>query len=329
MEAHLSHHERVLIICCGVLLVATVISAYANIQLKFDSWIGRTQCDTGFLYSRRYLLFGILLAAVGGGMDLVVIAYIPMSLRSCFSSLSIPISVMLARFTLNERVSRAQLIGVMITVVGSMGAGLFASHETSVHDSAPEVFGFLSNARTRFLAIFTVPLLILSLVASFRASSLKSVPRYWHLIICAYGTAFIGASVSLGGKLLSFLINEHGYHSVPFLTLSIIMVAGSVLQVSLMSAFLSQFEASRALPLYQVINSVLLSVFAAVIFSEPIPNIPGYILGNLISFFGLWLVSRQSSVLKEKVEIELMDSQPLMVLQKSHSLSRKELLMLI
>jgi hypothetical protein len=96
-----------------------------------------------------------------------------------------------------------------------------------------------------------------------------------------------------------------------------------------MSAFLSQFEASRALPLYQVINSVLLSVFAAVIFSEPIPNIPGYILGNLTSFFGLWLVSRQSSVLKEKVEIELMDSQPLMVLQKSYSLSRKELLMLI
>lgn len=329
MEGHSNQNEFVLVICCAVLLLATVISAYANIQLKFDSAISRVDSEERFLYSRRYLVFGILLACVGGAMDLIVIAYIPMSIRSCFSSLSIPISVVLARIALNERISHAQMIGVMITVIGSMAAILFANHETS-SQSSENVTHTLFTTRSAFLAIVNVPLLIVALEA-LRPNPSRTLHRSVHLLLSAYGTAFVGASVSLSGKFLSYILHDHGMHSIHFLVLSALMVLGSVGQVVMMSAFLAKYDASRALPLYQVINSVILSIFAAVIFAEPIPNVSGYVMGNLASFFGLWLLTRQSSSVKEKIEDEVMDFQPLMI-RESFPLTRsypKESFMII
>ena len=313
MEPETSQNELVLIICCAVLLLATFISAYANIQLKFDSSLARSDSGETFMYARRYLLLGISLAAAAGALDLIVIAYVPMSVRSCFSSLSIPISIVLARLMLNERISQVQLFGVMITVIGSMAAILFANHETSLKHSGG-LQHTIFTIRTALLAIVLIPLLVTALIV-IRPNHSRRMPRTLQMVLCAYGTAFVGALVSLVGKFIPQVIFNYGLRSFPFLLISFVMVGGSVFQVVMMSTFLSQFEASRAIPLYHVINGLILSVFATVIFSEPIPNLPGYVLGNLTSFFGLWLLTHQS---KEKLEDDSADFQPLMIHEASN-----------
>lgn len=77
-----------------------------------------------------------------------------------------------------------------------------------------------------------------------------------------------------------------------------------------MSSFLARGDASKALPLYQVVNGIILSVFAAVIFLEPIPNVPGYVSGILVSFAGLGLLSSSSSS-SGKQKYDEADEQPL------------------
>ena len=312
METGLNENDFMLIVFCAILLVSTVVSSLANIQLKFDSMLRKPEVKENTLYSRRYLILGISLSAIGGVMDLLVIGYIPLSVRSCFSSLSIPISVILARMFLHERVSRTQMVGVLVTLCGTFVAVMFASHEKQKVSSI-NVSNVLLTPRVGWLALATLPPLVLALdQLSQRPGRMYASPTI-SLFLCAYATSFVAATVSLAGKFLSEVFVQEGMISVSVWTLAMTLVTGCVVQMVCMSSYLSRFEASRALPLYQVVNGIILSVFAAVIFQEPMPHLAGYVAGISLSFVGLWLLAAHPPV--EKPKSEDVDNEPLIVVE--------------
>lgn len=309
MEFKLSENDITLILCCGTLIVASVITSFANIQLKFDSIFRGTETKSNSVWSRRFLLFGILLSAVGGGMDLVVIAYIPLSIRSCLASLSIPMSVVMARVFLKERVSAAQWFGVVVTVCGTVVAVYFANHETRAK-SAKALAAMILSTRVGWMGLFMLPPFLLSLCVLRKPHRVNEKTGAVSMVLGTYAAAVVAATVSLTGKVMSEILHEEGVVSITFWILCACVVAGSIGQMLLMSSFLARGDASKALPLYQVVNGIILSVFAAVIFLEPIPNVPGYVSGILVSFAGLGLLSSSSSS-SGKQKYDEADEQPL------------------
>lgn len=215
MEFKLSENDITLILCCGTLIVASVITSFANIQLKFDSIFRGTETKSNSVWSRRFLLFGILLSAVGGGMDLVVIAYIPLSIRSCLASLSIPMSVVMARVFLKERVSAAQWFGVVVTVCGTVVAVYFANHETRAK-SAKALAAMILSTRVGWMGLFMLPPFLLSLCVLRKPHRVNEKTGAVSMVLGTYAAAVVAATVSLTGKVMSEILHEEGVVSITF-----------------------------------------------------------------------------------------------------------------
>jgi len=288
MQIENSHDNGLfLFLCCIVLLVGTAISALANIQFKLDA-SSRVKHDSSFLHSRRYFLLGILLSIVAGIADMFVIGHIPFIIRCCFSGLGIPIGVLLARIILNERIEEPQLLGVLMTMVGSTGGVLTTGEGTSGSNQGGSLLWLLSSS---FVIVPTVIVGIREL-----SSQLSSVNgRMKSLCLCAYTVSFVAACSTISARLASWAISASGFLDAYALSILSVCIIVSVLQMSLVAKLLQKFTAVESVPAYQIFNIGWL-VFSGAIFFNEAPNNP-LLFGSslLVSAVGIWLIARGSS----------------------------------
>ena len=116
----------------GLLLAATVVSAESNIQLKLASVRRKGHDDSSSKYPSKFTVLGVLLSILAGLADLLAMRYVPFSVKSCISSLMIPITAVLARLQLGEHASRVQWLGIVTAVAGTSAGVLCASHDAPV-----------------------------------------------------------------------------------------------------------------------------------------------------------------------------------------------------
>ena len=308
----MGHNEFMIIISSIILLTGSVLAAYANILLKIDSRSRTTRSESDCFGARKFLILAVILSAIAGASDLFVNAVIPLSVRACFTALNIPVNVFMARWVLDEHLSATQVVGIGVTVIGSLIAILSASHDANSQSS--------SNWRSMLNHHTSGPFLIflgVSFVASvpqLRSSPQKSIPKVASLLACAFATSTVATACNVGAKFLGSALSRLSIWSGEIWGLSGILIGISVLQISFMSAFLAQFDVSVAVPIYQVMCGVLLSLTATLVFGEPVPHLETYLLGILASFFGLWLVATNHR--RPKLKTDYMgEDQPLVVIQ--------------
>ena len=306
-NGNLHENAPVLLISCCVLLCGTILSALANIQLKLDA-VRKRDPHVSIAYDRRYFLLGILLSVAAGSADMVVVGFVPLSVRACFSSLSIPISVILARIILGEVVRSRQMIGITITVFGCIFGILCANHNADI-STHRDIFTSMDFDRAALLALITVPVLVMSFTA-FNTSTITTSSRMFSLFSCAYATSFVAACASILSKALSELIYKNGvtHHSVWLMLIG--CASTCILQMGLMSSMMGKFDAIVCVPPYQILHSAWLAVFSSIIFFEHLANSFGFSISLSISAVGIWQIAVQNNAKEERFEDE-----PLLVVQ--------------
>jgi len=296
MQMFMDRNEFFLIFCCGILLLATVVSAVANIEFKLDSNRVHDH-NSNFWYTRRYFLIGIVLSICAGIADMFVVGYIPFSIRCCFSALTIPISVALAKFILGETLNEIQVLGMMLATFGSVGGILTANHASSSKSSVDTAHQAFSN-----LSPFASLVLILaSTVVLFGLIELMSpVPkrnrRLLSLSLSAYTASFFAALSSLFAKLTSESIIIGGFSHPIAWVYGVLCVVVSIGQLSLMAQMMKKFTAVECIPAYQILNTTWLALVSTLVFGESLTNPSLFVLSLIISMMGISMVASSQNI---------------------------------
>ena len=286
--------EHVLVILhSGFLLAATVASAESNIQLKLSSIARKVNADIPSRYPNKCTILGIFLSCVAGLADLMAMRHVPFSVKSCISSLMIPITALLARVQLGESASRTQWLGIVTAVAGTSAGLLCASHDAPVASTIVLLSRMLS-LRTAVLVFVTVTLFGLSL-KTLRASPSEQVNRsLGYLAGSAYATSFVAACASLLARFVATMLSEYGAGSVAVWAVMVGMVGVCVVQMMLMTAMLAKFDATVCVPTYQIFNTIWLAIISSVLFLESPANSLGFVGGILLSSLGIWMIAAPS-----------------------------------
>jgi hypothetical protein len=285
-----------LVLYCLPLIIGTVFSCLGNINIKLDTLRKHERFGRNILIARRYLLLGILLAIVGALLDLSVAISIPVSIRAGFAALSIPIGVILARLILHEHVSTLQAVGVGLAVVGPFVSVVFASHDTD-NKVADDWRTALSTSRFDWFFLATCPVFGVTLYhLKFDDGKTRGL---LSLISSSFACSYVACTASACARFFVAAVARLGLFSESALLLLLTTIIVSLFQISCMSRFLSIFHASVALPMYQVVNSLLLTITAVMLFQETIQSILGYVAGMTVAFAGLYLVATKGDEIIE------------------------------
>lgn len=281
-----------LVLYCLPLIIGTVCSSWGNIQIKLDSMHGSTPRRKNTLSGRKYLIFGIILSTMGALLDLSVVSNVPITIRAGLASLSIPTSVLLARTILDEHLSPTQAIGVSLAILGPFVSVVYASHDTSgrVHDDWRVAF---QSTRFKLFFIGSIPAFLVAF-HRLKLGGIEKPLNLTSLVLSAFACAFSASVSNACARFMVYSIAHNGFGAAESVLLLFITISVCVFQIFSMSTFLSLFEASVALPMYQVINSLLLSLVGAVVFDETIESVAGYAGGMSVAFIGLWVIATQS-----------------------------------
>jgi hypothetical protein len=290
---------------CLPLIIGTVFSSWANIHIKLDSIYGASSKSRNRISGRKYLIFGIILSLLGALLDLSVVTTVPVTIRAGLASLSIPVSVLLARLILEEQMTFAQLIGVTFAIVGPFVSVVYANHDTSGRET-DDWRVTLRSVSFRWFAIITGPVFVVSL-HRLKFGTGHRPPSLFSLILCGFACAFTACLANSAARFLVFSASSKGLFSVESVVLFFLLLIISVGQIACMSSFLARYDASVALPMYQVINSMILSVWGVVVFGETIESVAGFVGGLSIAFLGLWAIATQGFARDEKCDEPLLD----------------------
>lgn len=281
-----------LAVYCLPMVVGTFFSSLANIQLKLHTLRKLELEEKSFLEARRYLIIGICLSIIGALLDLSVAASVPVSIRAGLASLSIPVGVILAKVILNEHIAKMQAFGVGLAVVGPFVSVIFASHDTSTRVT-DDWRSALGSSQFSWFFLVAAPTFVLCFY------HMKFDPRRLRggllsLAASSFACSFTASSASATARFLVAAIYRCGFWAEETWALLTVTIAVSLFQIICMSSFLGIYDASVALPMYQVMNSFLLTLTAVILFQESIQSTIGYIGGMTVAFVGLWFVATRA-----------------------------------
>lgn len=314
-----------LLVGAGIMFVSSGITAYANILMKLDAVaISRdVSRSPKFILSRRLVITAVCLYVIGGCADVVALAFVPLSLRACASVLTIPMNALFAKLLLGESMLPVQVLGAGITVSSAIGAMLFAAQQSG-DSSADDIIDLLLSRRMLGLILWTLPGFCLCLLNMYRHMPgrgeilrLRSLRARFELLICtAFAVSYQTGWTNLLIKSIAVLMKQERVLTVPFLIISLLIIASALAQMVLMSAMMRLFEAVVIIPPYQIMITAWLVVFSAVIFHEWPQNTLGFTAALLVSFGGIFLVALpngRATTTPPPPDIlqELTDAQPL------------------
>jgi hypothetical protein len=290
----------------GIMFVSSGITAYANILMKMDAMNVSRGGVSGFILSRRLVITAVSLYVIGGCSDLVALGLVPLSLRACASVLTIPFNAVLAKMCLNETMIPIQILGAGITVISAIGAMLFASQQGGGYDptNSSNVFDLLLSEKMLSFVIWTVPIFFACLIIMFRhlPKPGRSMPVFsgaWDRVL-VLGATTVAVSYQTGWtnlliKCVAVLVQDGAEFTIGFWVLSALILISALGQMVLMSAMMRLFESVVVIPPYQILITLWLVMFSAVIFQEVPESIFGFTMCLLISFGGIVLVATPTS----------------------------------
>ena len=291
LRKSMNANELFLVLCCAVLLIATVVSALANIEFKLDSRAAGDSTSS-FWYKRRYFLLGIVLSILAGVADMFVVGYIPFSIRCCFSALTIPVSVFLAKVILGETLNETQVLGMLLATFGSVGGILTANHTSSSKSSADSVNEALMSM-TLSARLFFV-LTVFGVLVGVRELMSPVAPKYRRLqslCLSAYTASFFAALSSLFAKLTSESMMSLGFTHSSAWILGAACVVVSIIQLSLMAQMMKKFTAVECIPAYQILNTSWLALVSTILFGETLLNPSLFVLSLIMSMLGISMIA--------------------------------------
>ena len=303
----------------GIMLLSSGITSYANILMKMDAIQLRDDPNPRFIMFRKFVIVAVSLYVVGGIADLVSLGIVPLSLRACASVLTIPFNAVFAKVSLNESMTRTQIIGSALTVFSCLIAMIFAAKQadsTNVGSTQTPVIDHILSKSVGLLTAFTLPLDVACLYLVNKnlpkAGSNVGLPMYKNsfqrslvLFSSTYAASYQTAWTNLFIKGVAMIAQESFLY--PSLWVLVALLGASALaQMVLMSSMMRLFDAVVAIPPYQIAITVWLVVFSAVAFEERVSNLAGFVCALLVSFFGIFLVAFPSRRARERDDFHIL-----------------------
>jgi len=147
----------------GVVLdwLACFANSLGNALLRYDSIL--LIKSPVYEKCQKHLYSGFGCFVIGGIMDIFSLALIPLSVWACNTSLSIPMSAVIAYFMLGEIMTKLHWISMIIIIVGSIGAIL-----TGCREDNTEAVGLLVQSLQHWFSILlTTVMLIIQFISGY------------------------------------------------------------------------------------------------------------------------------------------------------------------
>lgn len=271
-----------------------------------------------YLTSRWWWL-GVLLMTVGETGNFVAYGFAPASVVSPLGVLALVSNCIVAPMFFNEKITRRNLMGVGITVLGILL--IITSVQPSstelpssivlldivlkkvadgLSELSPHEFIVLAISQLSFkiyLLVVMVLMAILFMEATLRRASTNAFNLFSNLGL----VALFGAFTALSTKALSSIINfSFSKALVDPLTYSLLLVLAltSIVQVIYLNRALALFDATMVLPVHFVLFTISVIVGSAITFHDfensDLWHISIFFLGCILTFNGVWLITSSS-----------------------------------
>lgn len=324
---------------CGnlVISIALNVQRYAHLRIK-DKETPKQQLSSGknddassanssgtYFKSRLWWL-GVLLMTVGETGNFVAYGFAPASIVSPLGVLALVSNCVVAPIFFNERITRRNILGVGITVLGILLIIVSVKPPSKSSSDLPMVLNAISELHPHefiMRAISQLPFKIYFLVVTTLAAALffeenvvtTSSTSTVNLFANLGLVALFGAFTALSTKGLSSLINFSFPEAVRDpLTYALILILAitAVIQVIYLNRALKLFDATMVLPVHFVMFTISVIVGSAITFHDFENSDPAHVvlfsLGCVLTFIGVWLITSSSSTPEQALHHE---TQPL------------------
>ena len=291
----------------GVFFVATALATLGHIQMKLHANLNGTKKVAGRsmgygwlgdqIVANRYIGFA-LCAYIGGGLiDLSVNRFIPFYIRACFAALDIPIYAVLARLILGEVMDLKQVMGVVISVCGCVGAVL-AGAQPVKNRSEDDVLNELFSHRVGISLLVTLPLFLGSLYVVWRAVNDPSQlarhdepvkTRFGLFLSAVFASSYAATWASLSVRCVSELA-QFGIFTSTTMGMIVFLVLTCVVQVATIADMMKLFSSIISMPPYLILNAGGLSAYSAVVFGETPQHAAAFVVTMIVAFGGIGFI---------------------------------------
>lgn len=257
-----------------------------------------SQSDLHFLSNPTWWL-GTFLMAAGEVGNFAAFAFAPASLVAPLGAWSVVLSAILAHIFLQEHVSKANLLGIALCVIGAFLIGA-AGPDVSAAEASLD-----ADAVTRLL--LRTPFVIFILL-TLTATAVLMYISHRTTLGEKYIFVYVGVSSLLGGvtvvcaKALSTFLrltiegNSQFGNFLPFL-LVVILALAILAQLRYLNMAMAQFGNAQVIPVYYVLFTTCAMTSGVIMYKEfdalTLRNIP-FFLGICSTMSGVFLVSKSA-----------------------------------
>lgn len=297
----------------GVLLAgfASIVSNLGlNLQkLTHVRLASQPEKQRRYYYRRKLWMFGLLLVVSGSFFDFFALGFAAQSIIAPLGSLTLVANVFFAPLLLKEKISRPDLFGTALIVVGSGISVAFASHEDTTY-RVDDLFNFYTRARFGIYGL-SVVLFMTALwfaIQYFENEKIAHGDRgpyarlqKYHRFCYSALSGTVGAQSVLFAKCIAeLLVNSIQGHGVLFAfwqtyVLLFCMGITVVLQIKWLNKGLKLFDALYVVPVFQSFW-ILVSVIAGLTFFGEYTQMDrlSYVMfpfGIIITIAGVYILS--------------------------------------
>lgn len=292
-----------------IISIALNVQRYAHLRLESLLPVGGSESERSYFRSSWWWL-GVLLMTAGETGNFVAYGFAPASVVSPLGVLTLVSNCVIAPTFFGERISQRNILGVTVTVVGTLliiksvpsGAAQTPSTIASyihIFGDSPHDFLIITLSRLSFrIYIIVVTVLILFLLALRQKTSATARGSSTYLFSNIGLVALVGAFTALSTKGLSGLLNYSFSQAIAdplTYILLLVLVVTAIVQVLFLNAALKVFDATTVLPVHFVLFTISVIVGSAVAFQDfensDASHLALFVIGCLFTFAGVWLIT--------------------------------------
>ncbi|CAL8338747.1 NIPA-like protein 2 [Gadus morhua] len=286
-------------------IVGIIISICGNVlisvSLNIQKYTHVRQAQRGLkpYYTSRLWWCGVLLMGVGELGNFAAYGFAPASLIAPLGCVAVIASAIISVAFLKETLRATDIVGGILTITGTYVLVTFAPHN-STHITAMLV-QYYAMSLTFVIYLFVEAVLFCVLLYLYKMQKLK------HVVVVLLMVALLASMTVISVKAVSGMITESIKGNLQllypiFYVMLVVMVASCAFQIKFLNQAMKMFDATEVVPINFVFFTASAIVAGIVFYQEfdglaPL-DICMFLLGCLLSFFGVFLIARNRTQIK-------------------------------
>ncbi|XP_029958081.1 NIPA-like protein 2 [Salarias fasciatus] len=285
----------IIISICGNVL----ISVSLNIQ-KY-AHVRQSQRGSKPYYTSALWWCGVVLMGVGELGNFAAYGFAPASLIAPLGCVSVIASAIISVVFLKETVRASDIVGGSLAITGTYVLVTFAPH-TSTHITA-HLVQYYSVSWYFLLYLFLEIVLFCILLYLYKVRKVK------HIVIVMLLVALLASLTVISVKAVSGMITESIKGQLQliypiFYIMLLVMIASCAFQIKFLNQAMKMFDATEVVPINFVFFTAS-AILAGIVFYQEFEglallNIFMFLFGCLLSFLGVFLITRNRPKIKQQ-----------------------------